>query len=507
MRRESQLLRLKLLSIFVFFCLIPMLCIAIYSYLHIKKQLLSSTVSHLEAIAKIKSDQIDRFNKRVENDLETIQDSPYVKSILSRYHEYKGDQNSPQYLEFKKQITKHLKKYILKKDIDEIYIFCADRELIVSASTTDRADSLSYKEIAIEKGRIKTFFSDIYKGHEQNKSYLFVVSTPIFDDNNKLLGVIVAEVVADLFFEQIQDSAGLGESGETLLGKRFGNRILFLNPLRHDQNAALNRTALLNGNTATPMLQGANGHTGAGRAIDYRGVEVVAAWRFVSSMGWGMVAKIDTSEVLQPLEAVRNGIIITTVILLIFGVVASLQTAITLMGPVQNLEEQATHDHLTGLPNRLSLGELLEQAITKANLDDTLVGVLFLDLDGFKGVNDGHGHKIGDLLLKDVAQRLLACVRQSDTVARIGGDEFVVVLCGIKGVENISNIASQIIESLNKQFVITDNALNIGASVGISIFPHNATAAEELIKQADKAMYEAKKAGKNNYKFAKIANA
>jgi len=501
MHKESHLLRFKLLITFVVFCLMPMLCIAIYSYFYIEKQLTNSALSHLEAITKMKSSQIDRFYKKIENDVLTIQESPYVKNIISVHSALKGDTESGEYKKQKGLVAEQLRSYISKREIDEVYIFALDGCTIACSRMKKGNSSIQYDNEAFKKGKEGLYFSDIYMGHEQNKSFLFTVSAPIFD-NGKLVGVVVTEVVTDSFFEQIQDTAGLGMTGETLLCKRYGETVLFLNPLRHDPNAALVRCAQIGGQLATPALRGSSGQTGSGLATDYRGVAVLAAWRYIPSTGWGMVGKMDAAEVLYPLGAVRNSIILTAVILLIFGIAASYKMAIDMMRPVQKLETQASHDSLTGLPNRMMLTDLLDQALAKAKIDDTLVGVMFLDLDGFKAVNDTHGHKSGDMLLKEVAHRLGRCVRQSDTVARLGGDEFVVLLCGIKEIVNITHIATVILQKLNEEFVLGDITAKIGVSIGISIFPNNGTRSDEMIRLADAAMYEAKKSGKNNYKIA-----
>jgi diguanylate cyclase (GGDEF)-like protein len=173
-----------------------------------------------------------------------------------------------------------------------------------------------------------------------------------------------------------------------------------------------------------------------------------------------------------------------------------------LIRPVDHLETYAHDDSLTGLPNRKLLMGLLEQVLKKAQLKGSIVALMFLDLDGFKGVNDTYGHEMGDLLLKSVAQRLTNCIRQSDTVARLGGDEFIVLLCGAQNISNVIKIADTIIQKLNEEFNINNTSINIGASIGISIFPNNTSNPDEMLQMADKAMYEAKNDGKNHYKFS-----
>jgi diguanylate cyclase (GGDEF)-like protein/PAS domain S-box-containing protein len=161
----------------------------------------------------------------------------------------------------------------------------------------------------------------------------------------------------------------------------------------------------------------------------------------------------------------------------------------------------AHHDYLTDLPNRALFLDSLEQAIALAKRNTYKVAVLFLDLDGFKKVNDMLGHQVGDLMLREASQRLKELVRASDTVARVGGDEFIFVLNEIGTVENAALMAHKIIAALSEPFELKGQQCHVGGSIGISIFPDDSQYTETLIKQADDAMYLAKKSGKNTYKF------
>lgn len=162
---------------------------------------------------------------------------------------------------------------------------------------------------------------------------------------------------------------------------------------------------------------------------------------------------------------------------------------------------QALHDSLTGLPNRVLLGDRLEAAISSARRNNQKLAVMFIDLDGFKAVNDKYGHAVGDLLLKEVVVRLKQNLRESDTLARLGGDEFMVILFRIKGVEDASNVAQKLLDSFEQVFELNEHRASVTASIGISIYPIDSLDADTLSKQADSAMYQAKAAGKNAFKF------
>jgi len=164
----------------------------------------------------------------------------------------------------------------------------------------------------------------------------------------------------------------------------------------------------------------------------------------------------------------------------------------------QRLDKMAHHDQLTGLPNRHYLTAFLPQAIEEARAANTMLGVVFLDLDRFKHINDTRGHETGDKLLQEVATRLRSCVRDSDVVIRMGGDEFVVVFRNVKNYDEVTLGAGRIIETLNRPIVIDRYPLQTTGSVGVSLYPRDGADMIELLKHSDTAMYQAKDRGRNN---------
>ncbi|MGB2639164.1 MAG: diguanylate cyclase, partial [Candidatus Acidiferrum sp.] len=169
------------------------------------------------------------------------------------------------------------------------------------------------------------------------------------------------------------------------------------------------------------------------------------------------------------------------------------------------MTHSAQHDFLTGLPNRMLLNDRVSQAIGAAARHGKKVAVLFLDLDGFKHINDSLGHPIGDKLLQSVAKRLLSCVRSSDTVSRQGGDEFVVLLSEMEHQEDAAIAARRMLQSVAEAHSIDLHDLRVTTSIGLSVFPDDGLNAETLIKNADTAMYQAKENGRQSYQFFKPA--
>lgn len=165
------------------------------------------------------------------------------------------------------------------------------------------------------------------------------------------------------------------------------------------------------------------------------------------------------------------------------------------------LHHQAHHDALTQLPNRLLFLDRLQQNISYCECSGKRAAVVFIDLDRFKAINDSLGHSAGDSVLLETAHRLQQSIRTSDTVARLSGDEFTMIINIHNSDQEVIRVLERITQLLNKSLVIKNNKLRIEVSIGISIYPDNGTTPEMLLKNADTAMYKAKKSGKKNYAY------
>ena len=186
------------------------------------------------------------------------------------------------------------------------------------------------------------------------------------------------------------------------------------------------------------------------------------------------------------------------------GTIAAISDVTDEIMQQERLQWQASYDALTGLPNRTLFWERLGGALARSGRRCESVGLLFLDLDGFKGVNDRFGHEVGDALLSTAATRLQRCVRENDTVARMGGDEFTIVLDGPIDLDGARRVAQAVIDELENPIVVGGEVLALSTSVGVALSSDNAKP-EDLVRAADHAMYEAKRAGKGRYAVAKDA--
>ena len=183
------------------------------------------------------------------------------------------------------------------------------------------------------------------------------------------------------------------------------------------------------------------------------------------------------------------------------GVASLVQDVTERLNTERTIHYMAHHDALTGLPNRRLMQDRLNQAILQARRGQRHVGLLFVDLDRFKLINDTLGHETGDYVLRDIAKRLSKVVREGDTVSREGGDEFVIVLPDLDKPETAQIVANKILAELTKPFEISGHELTVTASIGISHYPNDATDVQHLLKHADSAMYQAKDAGRNTARF------
>lgn len=166
------------------------------------------------------------------------------------------------------------------------------------------------------------------------------------------------------------------------------------------------------------------------------------------------------------------------------------------------LSELAHQDVLTNLPNRLLFYEMAERSLNLAKRNNNQIGIMFIDLDGFKAVNDNYGHEVGDQVLIEISQRLKNSLRASDDVARMGGDEFTAIIQDVHKKNDITILALKIIKSVSEKIIVNSHELQLGASIGVALYPENGNDINKLVKKADSAMYKVKKAGKNNVNFA-----
>lgn len=372
---------------------------------------------------------------------------------------------------------------------------------------------------------------------------LIAMAVPLRDARGELLAVLSAATTLDApgFLNLIQNNT-IGKSGGFLLVSpkeqifvAASEAALRLQPIPPPGTNALHDRAMA-------------GWRGAGMTVNAKGVEELVGVASLHATDWFVVARMPSAEAFSSVDEarrllLRKGLGIGLVVLLLFAAVlvrlfrplreasrrihqmAYGQVPLSPLARVRHDEvgemvdgfnylvaqvrekelrmtELAHHDTLTSLPNRLSFLKRAQQTVALARRQESRLALMFIDLDGFKPINDRHGHEAGDLLLQQVALRLGEGFRQADMVARFGGDEFVVLLSDVRDRDSLSRLADKVIARLSAPYQIDGVRYTIGASIGIACLPDDAEDIESLIAQADAAMYDAKRAGRNCCRFA-----
>ncbi len=186
------------------------------------------------------------------------------------------------------------------------------------------------------------------------------------------------------------------------------------------------------------------------------------------------------------------------------GIVGSILDITERKKAEKSLEQLALTDSLTGLDNRYSLMKSLEHALLRQNRQNSILAFFMLDLDGFKQINDSYGHPAGDALLVEVAQKLKSHLRESDVIARVGGDEFSVIIESLSSTESVIPLVNNIIAEFSKPLIVDNKSLSIGISIGIAVSSSSGCSSEEIVKQADAALYRVKESGKGSFNLAII---
>lgn len=345
----------------------------------------------------------------------------------------------------------------------------------------------------------------------------------VFDRQGRRRGMVILNYLARNLLDLLRQT-GRGRNGQTLLANRNGYWLLgprpgdnwgFMLPERKDRNIytsfplsapqitrekkgqLFNQEGLFTYVEAHPLAP--DQYTGSDREL---------LWNLITSQSYHQEYHCQLISHISPadLRWYHTGLLRN---LLLFGIGLMLLTALGAWLVARSVVRQKAHkdqlirlahyDILTGLPNRSLFFDRLERALESAKRYDRIFALLYLDLDGFKEVNDTLGHTAGDELLIQVAHRLLETVRKSDTVGRLGGDEFMLILNELTNSEDAQKVAANILEVMAREFQVEGRTVTIGASIGISMYPLDAEKSDRLVELADKAMYSCKERGKNCY--------
>jgi len=664
-------LRNKLLLSFILTTFLPILILGIGSFHKFQESLIKDRISELDTIADLKVTKIETFFQERMNNIETIQDNPDIGEYLQTIIQFKNNRGSTDYRSAEKRLDGILKTVQVAYDYIDVMLVDTEGKILYISNTDHRDQDLGQAlpdpgNKSFEKGRDGIYISTPFINNRENNIPALLVTAPIQDATGTWLGLVVFEMDMAPIYHFIQDTSGLGLTGETLIGRKEGDSVLFLNAIRHDETPTLQKKVRLGSKMAFAIQKAVQGENGDGLSYDYRPKKIIAAWRYIPLLDWGMVAKIDTEEAFGPIEQQKQFLLLVSAFTLFFGGAIFMVIARSITHPInaiqegmakvkegqldlrledttqgeiaplvllfnemlddikrrnkdlddfryalnaativsvtdlsgdilfvndnfcktsryrrdelignnhrmmnsekhskkfikemwmtisgggiwrgnfknkakdgsfywadttivpflnkegrsyqflsiqvdithrKNFEEKvfrmAHYDDLTGLPNRILFSEKLENTLKISLSDKRSFALMFLDLDEFKLVNDTLGHPAGDQLLREVSRRLKASLRDGDIVARMSGDEFIILLPSIAKKEDVSIVANKIIGALKKSTHVGGEELFVTCSIGISLFPDHGETPSVLMKNADIAMYHAKKSGRGKFR-------
>lgn len=307
---------------FLVVSIIPILIIIALGFFASKKFIEKDRLNQLEVIADLKLIRIERFYESLEEDMQTIQDYYNVKTSLPIVGEFIDDQTNPKYILAKNTLDGQIQTFRQAKGFLEFLLFDTDGNMAYTTENVHKKEELGdplppFGLEAVEKGMNEIYFSEIFKSQFAPSGFESLVTAPIYDFDDNLIGVVALAIDMGPVYDSVQDTTGLGKTGETTLGVLRDDKVIFLNTLRHDAEAALTREVTIGEKVAVPIQRAALGETGAGVLIDYRGEEVIAAWRPFSKRNWGMVTKIDTSEAFEIINMITMQVLFYLTILIV----------------------------------------------------------------------------------------------------------------------------------------------------------------------------------------------
>ena len=336
----------KLLILFLCLVLFPMLFVGIWSYRTGKATLEKEIIAKVDGIAERKAKGIETYFRERWGDVLAIQPATFIKENLAVLNRFIEDKGNPEYVAAAARLDNRLKVYEKAYGYHDISLINPEGKVVYNLNKTHSAHETGIQtreslRPVFEKGREGISFSDVYRDENEPDQFLMTIIAPVHDSKGTFIGELAFDVDMQIFYELIQDNRGLGDTGETLIGKQVADGALFLNPLRYDPDAALKRKIKTGGKTGISILNAVQGKAGSGFAIDYRGEQVIAAWRYIPSLDWGMVVKVDVWDAFAPVAAMRNKALTSLIVFLVLGtgIVYLIVRTITL--PIANLTNMA----------------------------------------------------------------------------------------------------------------------------------------------------------------------
>lgn len=354
-------IRTKIITGFFLIAVIPVIVLGILSFRAAEQIIIDEKLNSLEAIADFKQGEIEVFFKSLERNIRASQDYYNVKTNLPIISENFKDFDNPNYLQAKEILDGQLRTLQQSMEFLDFILVNNEGLVVYTTENTHTPDDIGKPLIYDQTEGSPTFnpdkieFSEIFRSDFADSGFEMLASAPVSDFDNQPIGHVIFAVDMGPVYDLIQDNTGLGKTGETLIGRKVephvGHAIgghasdldvphvFFLNPLRYDPDAALKKTVVVGSDSAVSLQNAAQGQNGSGITEDYRGENVVSAWRYIPSLEWGMVAKIDAQEAFIPVKRIQLTVVVLSVALVLTAILFALILSLSITKPISRLSE------------------------------------------------------------------------------------------------------------------------------------------------------------------------
>ena len=357
---------------------VPLLLVSVLTFTNYENSLEANRFSQLQDLTIFRADRIEAYFDGLKGHIEIAQGFYNIKKNLPVLTQLADDPNNPEFIAAKKMLDGQLQQMQSVSDFSDIMLLNPQGRVVYAIKPghcfKDMSNGVDAEQKAFTEGKDRVYYSDVYFDKVEYNRFETLLTAPASDFNGVFIGVIAFEVDMTPVYKLIQDVNGLGNTGEVLVAKKIGNQAEFLNPLRHDPDAALKRRVSLGEEAGRPIQEAVQGRTGAGLSIDYRGKKVIAAWRYIPSLDWGLVAKIDAEEAFADVTNLRNLATILLVIVIVLSGIIAFSIAQSISVPIKRLSEGAqiigsgNLDYKIGTTQKDEIGQL-SRSFDKMTLD------------------------------------------------------------------------------------------------------------------------------------------
>ncbi len=485
----------KLIILSLSLAIIPLVLVAGAFLYNTQKELKSEIYERLNAVSVLKKNKLETFFNSRREDLRAIQGFLDVQINLPTLQEFDRDRYSFAYSKAKWQLNDQLRAFMNSYAYADILLLDKKGKIVFVANPAQvhtYLDRTFFNARVLQKAKSDIYYSGPVASNDWKYPYILYMISAARDTQDQFIGYIVLEVDMNVIYDFISDNTGLGSTGETFLIKKIpGNEFLCISPLLYDYQAILNKKMVLQ--EADKKIN---------ESIDYRGNVVLAVWQDIPFLNWELITKIDKQEVFASISNIRTIFFVICLLILIIIVLGSVLFAEAILDPFQKLQAMTIHDPLTGVLNRRGLQDILSKTLAVSQRMRISVQVILLDLDNFKQINDRHGHGVGDAILVEVTQQIRQTVRQTDHVARVGGDEFIVLLLdsregdAVKVADKVRMAISQISLSIAQGDIV-----KVTCSIGIVPLGDKPETVNALLQKLHQSLHLSKSEGKNRIAY------